>query len=156
MKITIHTDCTGPNRACRAAAKAGRMIHIIPAPGGPVLPTYHFSSEDDARAALAKAEAFAPTVRNDADLFTCRDAGIAYRLPVGWCDPTMRRPADRGYPRCVCGHALCFMDRQLDECPDCGTAIHPYLRLDRDFRPTSPDVPVGFIPMNNGLVIIGS
>lgn len=151
MNVHVHPICTGPNRACRAAHKAGRSVHIIPAPGSVVLPTYHFATETEARETLALAEKHAPTVRNDADLAECRERGIPYRLPVGWCDPTMRRAADRGYPRCVCGHALCFMDRRDDECPVCGTEIHPYLRLDNDLRPTDPSVPTGFVPMNNGL-----
>src|SRR6478609_1374977 len=151
MPITIRTDCTGPNRACRAAAKAGRTVHIIPSPRTVVLATYHYATEDEARAALAHAERFAPTVRNDADLVECRERNLSYRLPVGWCDPSMRRMSDRNYPRCVCSHTLCFMDRQGDECPNCQATIHPYLRLDDDFRPTDPSVPVGFIPMNNGL-----
>jgi hypothetical protein len=155
MNVHVRTDCTGPNRACRAAAKAGRTVHIIPAPGGPVLNTYHYATEADARAALADAEANAPIVHNDADLARYRAENVSYRLPVGWCDPTMRRASDRGYPRCVCGHPLCFMDRRdYDECPACDREIHPYLRLDNDFRPTDPSVPAGFIPMNNGLVPI--
>jgi hypothetical protein len=127
-------------------------VHIIPAPGGPVLNTYHYATEADARAALADAEINAPIVTCDDDLARFRAENVSYRLPVGWCDPTMRRAADRGYPRCWCGHTLCFMDRTYDTCPDCSTAIHPYLRLDDNFRPTDSTIPVDFIPMNNGLV----
>lgn len=151
MNITVHLNCTGPNRACRAAAKLGRKVHIIPTPGSVVLGTYHYTTEAEARAALAHAEKFAPTVRNDADLEACRSRNVSYRLPVGWCDPSMRRPADRGYPRCVCGHALCFLDRQMRDCPDCDREIHPYLRLDNDWVAIDPSVPTGFIPMNDGL-----
>lgn len=154
MKATIHPTCTGPNRACRAAHRAGRSVHIIPGTRGLVLNTYHYATEEQAREALAYAEATAPTIRNDADLESARAYGLSYRLPVGWIDPTMRRPANRGYPSCMCGHALCFLDRQFDECPNCMAEIHPYLRLDNDMRPIDPTIPVGFIPMNNGLVMI--
>jgi hypothetical protein len=150
--------CTGPNRACRAAHKAGRSVHVIPGMVDSteprlVMPTYHYHTSADGIEAIMQAETTAPTVRNDADLADFRARKIAHFLPVGWCDPSMRRPADRGYPRCVCGHALCFMDRRdYDECPSCNNPIHPYLRLDADFRATDPSVPAGYIPMNNGLV----
>ena len=153
MDVHIRLNCTGPNINCRSAAKEGKTVHIIPAPGDVVLNTYHYATEDEAREALARAQATAPTIRNDDDLFRCRSNGLSYRLPIGWTDPSMRRPADRGYPRCLCGHVLCFLDRQRDTCPDCNAKIHPYLRLDNDFRPTDPTVPVGFIPMNNGLIL---
>jgi hypothetical protein len=155
--------CTGPNRACRAAHKTGRSVHVIPENGADahlhprlIMPTYHYRTSAEGIEAIAIAEEIAPTVTNDADLERYRAEKVAHYLPVGWCDPTMRRGSDRNYPRCLCGHALCFMDRQSDDCPACDRQIVPYLRLDNDFRAIDPSVPAGFVPMSNGLVPVAS
>lgn len=90
----IRDRCTGPNRHCRAAAREGRLVHIIPGhdlDNDPViiLPTNHYATAQGARDALAAA-ADAPIVTCDDDLYRYRAAGVAHRLPVGWVDPTRR------------------------------------------------------------------
>jgi hypothetical protein len=92
----IINNCDGPNAKCRAAHKRGVTTHIIP-PWSPddmdkrvVLPTHHFFDEKAARDALADAVANAPIVTCDEDLYRFRAEGIAYKLPVGWTDPTRR------------------------------------------------------------------
>jgi hypothetical protein len=89
----IYADCKGPN-ACRRASKAGRPVHIVPPRSSSglsvVLPTYHYATEVEARDALALAEASAPLVTCDSDLFAYRAQRIAYKLPVGWVDPSRR------------------------------------------------------------------
>lgn len=79
---------------CRAAIREGRPVHIIPAyeMGSPaiVLATYHYETEADAIEALTNAWENAPIVRNDTDLYDFRHEGLAYKLPVGWIDPTRR------------------------------------------------------------------
>ena len=89
--------CTGPNRACRAAHKAGRSVHVIPQTGPDasahprlVMPTYHYRTSAEGIAAIAVAEETAPTVTCDDDLYACRRMGIPHYLPVGWIDPTRR------------------------------------------------------------------
>jgi hypothetical protein len=84
--------CTGPNRACRAAHKSGRSVHVIPESGGPksprlVMPTNHYRTSAEGVIAIAEAEESAPTVSSDADLFAYREAGMPHFLPVGWIDP---------------------------------------------------------------------
>lgn len=96
--ITYNCTGRGGNARCRAAHKAGRPVHIIPPWSSDtptiVLPTYHYATEQEARAALAAADA-APIVTTDDELYAYRAAAIAHRLPVGWTDPTRRH----GNPR---------------------------------------------------------
>lgn len=96
--IFIYTDCTGPNRACKAAAKAGRTVHIIPPPGSVVLGTYHYATETEARAAFAHDQANAPMVNTDDDLARYTKAKVSYRLPEGWVHPDYRRGTCPGTP----------------------------------------------------------
>jgi hypothetical protein len=89
----IYADCKGPN-ACRRASKAGRPVHIVPPRSSSglsvVLPTYHYATEREALAALELAEATAPVVTCDSELFLYRAQRIAYKLPTGWVDPSRR------------------------------------------------------------------
>lgn len=50
----IRPRCSGPNAACRCAAREGRLVHAIPihAKGAPSWSSYHFHTIDDAHAAL--------------------------------------------------------------------------------------------------------
>jgi len=93
MTVLSH-DCKGPNPACRKAGRAGRLVHMIPEshPKRPrlVLPTYHFSTIAEGAVAIADANAVAPTVATDADLYRYRAEGVAHFLPVGWIDPSRR------------------------------------------------------------------
>jgi hypothetical protein len=100
MDATIWTKCTGPNPACRAAHRAGRSVHIIPPMGtnAPVMGTYHYATEAEARAALVNATANAPMVDNDDDLARYTKAKVSYRLPVGWIHPDYRRGTCPGTP----------------------------------------------------------
>jgi hypothetical protein len=87
-------DCTGPNHNCRKAARQGRSVHIIAsefADGSHlVLPTYHYETEEQARAAVETARRDAVVIRSDAMLFEARRRRQAYRLLPGWIDPTRR------------------------------------------------------------------
>lgn len=72
-------ECKGPNKACRAAHKAGRHVHII-APsyserdsGTLAFNTCHYASIDDAIAAYNDARANAPVVHTRSE----RDAAYA-------------------------------------------------------------------------------
>jgi len=65
--------------------------------------------------------------------------------PKGWTNPNGVEPFnDKGYPACPAAtwenpHYLCFMERRdLDNCPECGTAIPPELQLNKDM--TGPRV----------------
>lgn len=95
---TIYEICSGPNRTCRAAHRAGMPVHIIPrdpAPGDDVrstliLPTYHYANVQDAIVAADNAFTNAPVVRNDDDLYVFRMMKVAHWLPVGWVDPSRR------------------------------------------------------------------
>lgn len=101
--------CRGPNRACAAAARQGRQVHVIPERGDVytepalVMPTYHYQTSDEGIIAIAEAAENAPTVTCDEDLYRFRKAGVAHFLPVGWVDPTMRRAECPGTPHR--GHA---------------------------------------------------
>lgn len=96
----VEAKCTGRNPACRRARKAGRPVHLIPRTikGRPslVLPDYHFATVDEALTAFAVADATAPVVVVDDDLYRHRAGGVAYKLPEGWVDPT-RRPSASGH-----------------------------------------------------------
>lgn len=100
----VDHDCRGTNPDCKAARRAGRPVHIIPGsrfdldptmcpPDGLtlVLETYHYATEAEAREAVARAYANAPVVTCDDDLYAFRAQKIAYKLPIGWVDPTRRR-----------------------------------------------------------------
>lgn len=88
-------DCKGPNKKCRAAHKEGRIVHVNtdwnPLEPTLVQPTHHFVSEDHGRAMIASWMETAVTVTCDAELYACRAAGVAHKLPVGWVDPDYRR-----------------------------------------------------------------
>ena len=98
MNAHILSDhCTGPNRACRAAHKAGRSIHVIPtmrpdprtAPAL-VMPTYHYTTAQDGIDAINQAFATAPMVATEDDLYRFRAERVAHFLPIGWIDPSRR------------------------------------------------------------------
>jgi hypothetical protein len=93
MTVLSH-DCTGPNRACRAAHRAGLPVHMIPEshPKRPrlIMPSYHFATVAEGAVVIADANAVAPTVATDTDLYRYRADGVAHFLPVGWIDPTRR------------------------------------------------------------------
>jgi hypothetical protein len=96
----LASTCTGPNRNCRAAHKAGRSVHVIPAHTGIdtprlIMPTYHYATSADGIEAIDLAERTAPTVTCDADLYACRRMGIPHYLPVGWVDPSRRNTCPR-------------------------------------------------------------
>lgn len=48
-----------------------------------------------------------------------------------------QQAAERGYVPCPhdCGHYLCYMERQWDECPGCAGALPDWLKLDADLKP---------------------
>lgn len=96
----LSDNCTGRrgHRDCRDAHRAGLPVHVIPPlhdPAKPslVMPSYHFATAEAGIAAINDALANAPIVATDADLYAYRAAGVAYRLPAGWIDPTRRVPA---------------------------------------------------------------
>lgn len=78
----IRACCTGPNTRCRRAYRSGRTVHIIPVTDHEnfhiALPTYHYTSRDEALAALEIAMNTAITVDNPAD----RDAAYKAKVPV--------------------------------------------------------------------------
>lgn len=84
------------NDACRAAYREGRIWHVIPPvtdarrEAALVLPTYHFRTPNEGLAAVEEAMRTAPMVATDEDLERYRSAGVAYRLPPGWIDPSRR------------------------------------------------------------------
>lgn len=84
----------GGNHACKRGFREGRPAHIISFASGDepivVLPTYHYRDADEAIAAFNNAEANAPLIENDEQLYACRQLGVAYRLPTGWIDPSRR------------------------------------------------------------------
>ncbi|AXI91376.1 hypothetical protein SAM9427_37045 (plasmid) [Streptomyces sp. ETH9427] len=86
--------CTGPNKACRAAHRDGRSVHIIPSgsadKGSLVLPTFHYETEEQARAAVEAARRDAVVIRSDEALFEARRLAQPYRLLPGWIDPSSR------------------------------------------------------------------
>jgi hypothetical protein len=90
----IDTDCKGTNKKCKAARKAGRPVHIIPPAidGEPwlILPTYHYATELEAACAVVDANAHAPLVTCDDELYDFRARGIAHKIPRGFIDPTRR------------------------------------------------------------------
>lgn len=90
----IINPCTGDHPECESARLAGRPVHVLPRFDRDrptvVLPAYHYETADEARAVVAAAEANAPIVATDDDLYVYRTQRIAHRLPVGWIDPTRR------------------------------------------------------------------
>lgn len=73
------------NDACKAARRAGRRVHITPSPRDPrhmdaslVLPDYHFTTADEAAAALEDAWNTAETAYTVAQ----RDDAYARGVPV--------------------------------------------------------------------------
>ena len=93
----LNVHCTGPNRECRAHAKAGKRVHLIPSMsvreqyGSLVLPSYHFATIEEGAAYIDNAVKTAPLVETDEDLYRFREQNIAHRLPKGWVDPSRRR-----------------------------------------------------------------
>lgn len=85
--------CTGPHPACRAAHRRGLSAHVISNWSNLrlIMPTTHFASIADGVAAIEAAMLTAVTISNDDELYAARDAGVPHYLPIGWCDPTMRR-----------------------------------------------------------------
>ncbi|MER7937849.1 MULTISPECIES: hypothetical protein [unclassified Streptomyces] len=90
----VRHDCTGPNRNCRKAGRQGHTVHIIPSEfvdgSHLMLPTYHYETEERARAAVETARRDAVVIRSDAALYRARRHRQAYRLLPGWTDPTRR------------------------------------------------------------------
>lgn len=91
----LDTNCTGPNWACKAAAKRGRTVHVIPTRTGAnqpllVMPTYHYYTEALGEAAIEQAIQYAHTVKCDDDLMMFRKLAVPHFLPVGWVDPSRR------------------------------------------------------------------
>ncbi|MEU9925074.1 hypothetical protein AB0H51_27965 [Streptomyces griseoluteus] len=90
----ITEDCTGPNRRCKKAHRQGRTVHIRAerfADGSHlVLPTNHYATVEEARAAVDAARAKAVTITRDDELFRARRLRQPYRLLPGWTDPTSR------------------------------------------------------------------
>lgn len=122
----ITRTCTGRggHPRCRAAYREGLPVHVIPTWSADtpavVLPSYHFATEAEALAAVEQAQT-APLVRTDADLYRYRAEGVAYRLPVGWVDPSRRRPQRcDAYARKGTGYGAC--DAPLDERGQCAQA----------------------------------
>lgn len=91
----LSTNCTGPNRNCRAAHRAGRSVHVLPTPMGRkaptlVMPTYHYGTVVEGLRSISEAFKTAPTVYADADLDLYRSQRVPHFLPVGWVDPSRR------------------------------------------------------------------
>jgi hypothetical protein len=87
--------CRGPNAACRKAAREGRTVHIIPGddddvPYRLILPTYHFTSAEEASDAEKQAWLCAPVVEVDIDLYDFRKRKIAHKIRKGFIDPSRR------------------------------------------------------------------
>jgi hypothetical protein len=97
---TIDPNCRGSHPACRAARRAGRLVHIVPgwrvwddAFSSIILPDYHFETAEDAVEFLDFAIETAPVVTCDEDLYDFRARKIAHKTPMGWVDPSRRRGA---------------------------------------------------------------
>ncbi|NEB63514.1 hypothetical protein G3I61_28295 [Streptomyces diastaticus] len=58
--------------------------------GSLIMPTYHYASEEDGRAAIEQAHETAPVITTDDELYDARARGIAHKLSAGWIDPSMR------------------------------------------------------------------
>ncbi|MFJ3365839.1 hypothetical protein [Streptomyces anthocyanicus] len=90
----VWEECTGPNRHCKKAHRQGRTVHVIPADFADsshlVLPSYHYASEEEARAAVAHARRTAVVIGADGQLYKARRLRRPYRLLPGWIDPTRR------------------------------------------------------------------
>lgn len=95
IATVLQSICSGPNRECRAAHKAGRSVHVIEEHSivepALVMPTNHYRTSAEGIEAIHEAYESAPMVRNDEDLLRYRAEKRAYRLPVGWVDPSMRK-----------------------------------------------------------------
>jgi hypothetical protein len=98
LAYVLSETCTGPNRACRAAHREGRSVHVIPGSirgradqPALIMPTYHFATVDEGMGYIRDAWNTAPMVVTDEDLDRYRAANIAHKLPVGWVDPSRRR-----------------------------------------------------------------
>jgi hypothetical protein len=97
--VVLNLDCTGPNPTCRRHHKAGRPVHVIPhydpyTEPALVMSSYHYRTVEEGTTAIEQARETAPTVATDADLDAYRAADRPHFLPVGWVDPTRRRPQD--------------------------------------------------------------
>lgn len=97
--IVLSTECKGPNRACKAAHKAGLSVHVIDDPRHPdnavrgalVLPTYHFATVAEGVAAVKDAIANAKTVGSDEEWLRLEDQEqVAFRTRPGFNHPTRR------------------------------------------------------------------
>jgi hypothetical protein len=87
--------CTGRRgaKACSHAAKAGRTIHAIPAHRDDfylVLPTYHFTSAEEALTYVSNAFDNAPLVTSDADRESFEAQEIAFKIPRTYVHPSRR------------------------------------------------------------------
>ncbi|MCX4666403.1 hypothetical protein OG453_06940 [Streptomyces sp. NBC_01381] len=91
ITVTSH-NCTGPNARCKRETAAGRPVHVIPRldSGNLVMPSYHFTSEEEGRQAITQAYESAPTITTDAELYEAREQGIPHKLPAEWIDPSRR------------------------------------------------------------------
>jgi hypothetical protein len=91
-------QCTGRggNSTCRQGYDDGRPWHVIPPVvdvakrPALVMPTYHYATIEDGVGSVRTAMATAPMVATDDDLYRYRAAGVAYKLPPGWIDPSRR------------------------------------------------------------------
>lgn len=98
--IVTDENCSGPNRHCRAAHKAGRRVHVIPprqtmeemeTRGCLVLPTYHFATVADGLAAIETALDFAVTPESDEEWLALE---AAHEVPF-WTRPGLNHPTRR-------------------------------------------------------------
>jgi hypothetical protein len=96
MKIhVLNQQCKGPNARCRRDARDGRHVHLIPMSHVGeepqlVMPTYHYATEAQGRAAITAAWETAEVIRTREQLNAARRDGRPHKLAVGWIDPTRR------------------------------------------------------------------
>jgi hypothetical protein len=92
--INVDLDCKGPNQHCRKASRQGLSVHVAVFNDvqeiAVVMPTHHYETEEQGRAAISDAFANAQMIETDEDLFTARRLRQPYKLPVGWVDPSSR------------------------------------------------------------------
>lgn len=91
-------ECTGPNKACKGHAAAGRTWHVIPphplnegAASHLVMPSYHYATLEEGVHAIEEAQRTAHTVSSDEEWLRLEaDHSIPFRIRPGMNHPTRR------------------------------------------------------------------
>lgn len=96
--VVATANCKGPNKACKAAHKAGLTWHVIPAhpknsgkDSWLIMPTHHYATLEEGVQAIADAEATAPEATSDEEWIRLgAEARVPFRTRAGMNHPTRR------------------------------------------------------------------